>query len=75
VLTLIQWIKLVSPSEHIIQGVYKSNFNFYRQVNDNQAFKEALFSWLFEKYLENRASHQSDRRAFRCKRQTQQDHN
>lgn len=43
-------------AEDIIQGVYKSNFNFYRQVNDNQAFKEALFTWLFEKYLENRAS-------------------
>jgi type I restriction enzyme R subunit len=43
-------------ADDIIQGVYKSNFNFYRQVNDNQAFKDALFTWLFERYLESRAS-------------------
>lgn len=43
-------------AEDILQGVYKSNFNFYRQVNDNQAFKDALFAWLFERYLESRAS-------------------
>jgi type I restriction enzyme R subunit len=42
-------------AENIIQDVYKSNFDFYRQVNDNHAFKDMLFSWLFNKYLGNRA--------------------
>lgn len=41
-------------TEDIIQSVYKSNFNFYRQVNDNKVFKDALFTWLFDRYLENR---------------------
>lgn len=41
-------------TEDILQGVYESNFNFYRQVTDNQAFKDALFSWLFEQYLKHR---------------------
>lgn len=40
----------------VIQDVYKSNFNFYRLVSDNESFRDALFTWLFERYLENKAS-------------------
>jgi type I restriction enzyme R subunit len=40
----------------VIQDVYKSNFNFYRLVTDNDTFRDALFTWLFERYLESKAS-------------------
>lgn len=40
----------------VIQDVYKSNFNFYRLVSDNESFRDALFTWLFERYLESKAS-------------------
>ncbi len=40
----------------VIQDVYKSNFNFYRLVSDNDSFRDALFTWLFERYLESKAS-------------------
>lgn len=43
-------------ADRIFQGVYKSNFNLYRQVNDNRSFRDALFTWLFEQYLRDRAS-------------------
>jgi type I restriction enzyme R subunit len=40
----------------VIQDVYKSNFNFYRLVSDNEPFRDALFAWLFEQYLNRKAS-------------------
>jgi type I restriction enzyme R subunit len=40
--------------EDIFQGVYTSNFDLYKQVTDNERFREALFGWLFEKASVNK---------------------
>jgi type I restriction enzyme, R subunit len=37
--------------EDIFQEVYESNFDLYKQVTDNERFRNALFGWLFERYL------------------------
>jgi type I restriction enzyme R subunit len=42
--------------EDIFQDVYQSNFDLYKQVSDNETFKDALFGWLFEQYIESKAS-------------------
>ncbi len=40
----------------LIVAVHNSNYKFFKQVTDNAAFKDMLFTWLFERYLEDRAS-------------------
>src|SRR5690606_23342583 len=40
----------------VIQDVYKSNFNCCRLVSDDEAFRDALFAWLCEQYLNRKAS-------------------
>ena len=38
--------------EDIFQDVYESNFDLYKQVTDNERFRQALFGWLFERYVD-----------------------
>jgi type I restriction enzyme R subunit len=34
-----------------VQDMIDSNFKFYKQITDDQAFAKALFDWLFQRYL------------------------
>lgn len=38
-------------AEDAVQDIYQSNFRLYQHIADNKAFRDALFSWLFERYI------------------------
>lgn len=43
-------------AEDLFQSMFESNYRLYRQISDNKAFKATLLDYLFQNYLDQRAS-------------------